>query len=90
MRIINKHNEVVPFDFKKLKKSIFGAFEDANFSYTEGDLDLVSKGAEDILKEITNDCRSASYNELINSVVKSLNNNGFKSIALAYEKIYKL
>lgn len=90
MRVLNKNNEVVPFDFEKLKKSIFGAFEDSNYSYTEGDLELISKNAEDMLKELTNDCRAASYTEIIDTVTKALNNNGFKSVALSYEKIYKL
>ncbi len=90
MRVLKKNNEVVPFDFEKLKKSIFGAFEDAKYSYTEGDLELVSKNAEDMLKDLTNNCRAASYNEVIDTVIKSLNINGFKSVALSYEKIYKL
>lgn len=90
MRVLKRNNAVVPFDFEKLKKSIFGAFEDANYSYTEDDLNLVSKNAEDMLKNLTNNCRAASYNEVIDTVVKSLNDNGFKSVALSYEKIYKL
>ncbi|MGL4571486.1 MAG: ATP cone domain-containing protein [Clostridium sp.] len=88
MRVAKRDNEVVPFDFGKLKKSIEGAFMDANYSYTESDLQLVSEAAKDILREITKDCRAASYKEVIDSCSKALKNNGFTSIEESYKKIY--
>lgn len=88
MRVVKRDNRVVPFEFSKLKKSIEGAFLDANYSYTESDLQLVSEGAETILKEITNNCRAASYKEIIEACSKSLNDNGFSLVEQAYKKIY--
>ena len=88
MRVVKRDNRVVPFEFSKLKKSIEGAFLDANYSYTESDLQLISEGAKTILKEVTNDCRAASYKEIIEACSKSLKDNGFSSIEQAYKKIY--
>ncbi|MBS6007830.1 MAG: hypothetical protein KIB43_12840 [Clostridium baratii] len=88
MRVLKRDNKVVPFEFLKLKKSIEGAFLDANYSYTEADLQIVSEDAEAILKEVTNDCRAASYKEVIEACSKSLKDNGFSLIEQAYKKIY--
>lgn len=88
MRVVKRDNKVVPFEFSKLKKSIEGAFLDANYSYTEADLQLVSESAKTILEETTNDCRAASYKEIIEACSKSLKDNGFSSVEQAYKKIY--
>lgn len=88
MRVVKRDNKVVPFEFSKLEKSIEGAFLDANYSYTEADLQLVSEGAKTILEEATNDCRAASYKEIIAACSKSLKNNGFSLVEQAYKKIY--
>ena len=88
MRVVKRDNRVVPFEFSKLKKSIEGAFLDANYSYTEADLQLVSEDAKTILEETTNGCRAASYKEVIEACSKSLKDNGFSSVEQAYKKIY--
>lgn len=85
MEIVNKNNELVPFDKQKIRHSILSAAMDVDFSLTKGDLDALATDVENVLNITTDNCRAAKRKELIKSVCRVLSLNGFSKIKHSYQ-----
>lgn len=84
MKIVKRDGRLVDFEVSKIKQSILGASEDANFSLNESDLSILANSIKDKLNILCKNNRITSSLEIRMLVFESLLDNGFSEIAKSY------